>query len=88
MALQALNKINGMLKFLYHKNKFLIPTLRRMLCNTIIQPHFDYVCSAWYPNLNEKLKKKIQINKTKENTKVYSVLAEAGKEIPYIQQRV
>ena len=61
MALKALNKINGKLKFLYRKNKFLTPTLCRMLCNAIIQPHFDYACSAWYPNLNEKLKKKIQI---------------------------
>ena len=32
MALKALNKINGKLKFLYSKNKFLTPTLRRMLC--------------------------------------------------------
>ena len=58
MALKALNKINGKLKFLYSKNKFLTPTLCRMLCNAIIQPHFDYACSAWYPNLNEKLKKR------------------------------
>ena len=27
-----------------------------MLCNTLIQPHFDYASSAWYPNLcNDKL---------------------------------
>ena len=65
MALKALNKINGKLKFLYRKNKFLTPTLCRMLCNAIIQPHFDYACSAWYPNLNEKLRKKIQIAQNK-----------------------
>ena len=47
MALKALNKINGKLKFLYRKNKFLTPTLHRKLCNAIIQPHFDYACSAW-----------------------------------------
>ena len=56
-----MNKINGKLKFLYCKNKFLTPTLCRMLCNAIIQPHFDYACSTWYFNLNERLKKKIQI---------------------------
>ena len=61
MTLKALNKINGKLKFLYRKDKFLTATLCRMLCNAIIQLHFDYACSAWYPNLNEKLKKKIQI---------------------------
>ena len=65
MALKVSNKINGKLKFIYRKNKFLTPTLCRMLCNAIIQPHFDYACSAWYPNLNEKLKKKIQITQNK-----------------------
>ena len=28
--------------------------LLRMLFNAVIQPHFDYVCLAWYPNLNKK----------------------------------
>ena len=65
MALKSLNKINGKLKFLYRKNKFLAPTLHRILCNAIIQPHFDCVCSAWYPNVGEKLKKKILIAQNK-----------------------
>ena len=51
MALKAPNKINGKLKFLYYKSKFLTPTLCRMLRNANIQPHFDCACSAWYPNL-------------------------------------
>ena len=45
MALKALNKINEKLKFIYPKNKFLKPALRRTLCNAIIRPHFDYDCS-------------------------------------------
>ena len=57
MALKIINKINGKLKFLYRKISFLTPGLRRMLCNALIQPHFDYAYSAWYPNLNAKLKK-------------------------------
>ena len=36
LALKALNKVNGKLKFLYRKNKFPTPALRRMLCNAII----------------------------------------------------
>ena len=36
-----------------------------MLCNALIQPHFDYACPAWYPNLTEKTKKKIQIMQNK-----------------------
>ena len=50
-ALNVVNKTNNKLKFLYHKNSFLMPALRRLLCNALIQPHFDYACSAWYPNL-------------------------------------
>ena len=65
MALKALNKINGKLKLFDRKNKCLTPTPRRMLCNAIIQSHFDYACSAWYPNFNEELKKKIQIAQNK-----------------------
>ena len=65
MALKVINKINNKLKFLYRKNGFLSPELRRMLCNVLIQPHFDYACPAWYPNLTEKNKKKIQIMQNK-----------------------
>ena len=57
MAVKDINEINGKLKFLYRKNSFLTPRLRRMLCNALMQPHFDYACSAWYPDLNAKLKK-------------------------------
>ena len=56
MALKTIEKINQKLKFLYRKNRFLTPELRQLLCNAIIQPHFCYVCSAWYPNLAQKLK--------------------------------
>ena len=61
MALKAIKKINQKLKFLCRKNRFLTPELRRVLCNAIIQPHFDYLCSAWYPNLTQKIKKKLQV---------------------------
>ena len=54
MASNAVSKINTRLKFLYQKSKFLSHQLRRFLCNALIQPHFDYICSVWYPNLNKK----------------------------------
>ena len=60
MALNFVSKINARLKFLYQKDKFLSPQLRRLLCNALIQPHFDYACSVWYPNLNNKFKTKSQ----------------------------
>ena len=41
------------------------PALHRILCNALTESQFDYTCSAWYPNLNEQLKKKIQLAKNK-----------------------
>ena len=63
MALKVINKINGKLKFLYRKNIFLSPGLRRMLWNAFIQPHFDCACAAWYPNLTENQKQKYKLAK-------------------------
>ena len=65
MALKVINKINSRLKFIHRKNKFLTPALRRLLYNALVQPHFDYVSSAWYPNLTQKMKNKIQITQNK-----------------------
>ena len=65
MALKVINKLNARLKYLNRKNKFLTPVLRRLLCNALIQPHFDYASSAWYPNLTQKMKNKIQITQNK-----------------------
>ena len=61
MALKVINKINSRLKFLHRIfNRYLTPYLKQILCNALIQPHFDHACSAWYPNLNKKLKSKLQ----------------------------
>ena len=46
MALKVVDKINGKLKFLFRKNIFSTPELRRMLCNVLIQSHFDYACTV------------------------------------------
>ena len=62
MALNVVSKINICLKIPYRKEKFLSPQLRRLLCNALIQPHFNYACSVWYhnPNLNKKFNTKLQ----------------------------
>ena len=65
MAIHVINKVNSRLRFLYRKNKFLDIPLRRLLCNAMIQPFFDYACNAWYPNLNKKLKKRLQAAQNK-----------------------
>ena len=59
MVLKDINKINDRFKFLYRKSRYLTQYLKRLLCNALIQPHFDYSCSAWYLNLNNKLKSKL-----------------------------
>ena len=65
MALSVINKINNKQKIFYRKNRLLTPTLRWLLCNALIQPHFDCSCSAWYPNLTKKLKNRIQTSQNK-----------------------
>ena len=58
MTLNVVSKINTRLKFFYRKNNFLSPQLRRLLCNALIQPHFDYACSVCYAKLNKKIQNK------------------------------
>ena len=60
MASKVLKKINAKLKFLYRQSKYLTPVYRRLLCNALIQPHFDYECSSWFPLLKKNLKLKLQ----------------------------
>ena len=59
MVLPVTEKTNSRLKFFYRKNRFLDVPLLRLLCNALIQPHFDYACTAWYTNLSKKLKDKL-----------------------------
>ena len=65
MAHKVISKVNARLKFLREKKKHLTPNLRRVNCNALIQPHFDYADSAWYPNLSKKLKNKIETSQNK-----------------------
>ena len=62
MAYKAIKKINSRINYLFRKKQFLATSLRRLLCNALIKPHFDY---GWYPNLCKKLKKKIQTSQNK-----------------------
>ena len=38
---------------------------RKSLCSALIQCHFDYSCSSWYPGINKTLKNKLQIAQNK-----------------------
>ena len=46
MAIHVINKINSRLRFLYRQNRYLSFPVRRLLCNAMIQPFFDYACNA------------------------------------------
>ena len=65
MALRVTEKINTGLKFLYRKSGFLDVPLRRLLRNALIQPHIDYSCIVWYPNLSKKLNDQLQVTQNK-----------------------
>ena len=65
MARRALKQINRKLKSLYRQAIFLNPACKRLLCDALIQPHFDYGCTSWYPLLSKALKKRFQIAQNK-----------------------
>ena len=65
MAMKSFRKINTKLQFLYRQNEFLNPNLRRLLCNSLIQPHFDYACIYWYPLINQKTRNRLQVTQNK-----------------------
>ena len=60
MASNILRKINPKPRLLYRRRRYLTSTLRRPLSNALIQPHFDYWCSSWFPLLKENLKIKLR----------------------------
>ena len=65
MAMKSLREINTKLQFLYRQNDFLNPKSRRLLCNSLIQPYFDYACISWYPFINQRMRNKLQVTQNK-----------------------
>ena len=53
------------LSFSLGKVNILTLRLKRVLCNTLIQTHFDYGCISWFPLLNKNLKHKLQTAQNK-----------------------
>ena len=48
--------------FFYRHSRYLSYPLKRMFCNTLIQPRYDFACCSSYPNLS------VSLPKTKLNT--------------------
>ena len=62
---KTIKTINSRINYLFRKKPILTTSLRRLLCNALIQSHFNYECTAWYPNLCKTLKNKIQTTQNK-----------------------
>ena len=54
-------KVNSRLRFLYRYKDYLSTESRITLCNALIQCHFDYSCSSWFPGINKGLIDKLQV---------------------------
>ena len=60
MARRVLKNIDTKLNFLWRQSNSLIYSSTRLLYNALIQPHFDYGCTSWYPIQIKALKTKLQ----------------------------
>ena len=65
MAIKTVGNIRGRQIFPCRKQSSLTPTFRGLLCTALSQSHFDYACTTWCANLNNKVLKKIQIIQNK-----------------------
>ena len=61
MVCRVPKKFNAKVNFLWRQSNYLNYSSRRLLCNALIQPHFDYGCTSCYPLLSKTLKTKLQI---------------------------
>ena len=61
MAMKSLRKISTKLQLLYGQNDYLSAELRRWMCNSLVQPHFNYACVFRYPLISQKIRMKIEV---------------------------
>ena len=60
-----LKKTNNKLRFLYRYRNILNTDLRKLLCQALIQPHFDYACCSWFDGLSKSSQTKLQVSQNK-----------------------
>ena len=65
MGLSVVKKVNKYLKFLYRNSDCFTMKERKMLCQSLCQPHFDYACNVWYRSMSKCLKLKLQTAQNK-----------------------
>ena len=59
IANEVIKKVNARLGFMYWQGYFLTSSMRKTLCNSLIQCHFDYASSSWYSTLSKYFQKKV-----------------------------
>ena len=72
-ALKAIGKISARLSFLYRQSSLLDMNTRKILCVALIQPLFDYCCTAWHEGLTAKLKGRFDTLQRKMVRYIYSL---------------
>ena len=82
VALNVIDNVKLKIKFLHRQNRFLTTPLRRLLCNALIQPLFDYAGTAWFQNLSKKLRLSLQ------ERKMHEVLLTTRQNVKNLRERV
>ena len=65
MVKLIIQKANARLKFLFRKPDILNLHSKKLLVMSLIQCHFDYACSFWYPGLSKLLRNWLQVTQNK-----------------------
>ena len=61
----VVKKANNKIKFLYRNTRHFDIKTKKMLVSALIQCHFDYACSAWYGNITQLNRKRLQVSQNK-----------------------
>ena len=67
MARSVIQKSNARLKNVYRKSQYLTQHTKKLLIVSLIQCHFDYASSVWFPSLTQDLKHKLQVTQNKQS---------------------
>ena len=64
-ARSVLSKVNGRLRFLFRKAKFLSFHTKKLLAMSIIQCHVDYASTIWFSSITQSIRDKFQTTQNK-----------------------
>ena len=65
MGLKVIGKVNQKTKFLARKAFLLDKETLKLLAAALVQPHFDYACTAWFSSTPKAVKLKLQTAQNK-----------------------